>query len=158
MKDTLSPELRTFPLPGTHVWVGYPWQNTGLRPECYLSRNKFECDFVSQPPPNRSCEFLSKRLSTSTPPCRCKPHIVEPHDTDLARMIFNASQACVIFHDTLSVEYPRFATPLPRALPITDSTLSTMRVPSTAIFRAIISDAPAAPHSRSWVGLVRLIP
>ena len=25
---TLSPELRTPPLPATHVWVGYWWQNT----------------------------------------------------------------------------------------------------------------------------------
>ena len=28
---TLSPELHTPPLPATHVWVGYRWQNNGLR-------------------------------------------------------------------------------------------------------------------------------
>ncbi len=57
-------------------------------------------------------------------------------------MIFSASQAFIIFHDTFQLEYPRSATLLPRAPPITGGTLSTMRVPSTAIFRATISGPP----------------
>ena len=48
--------------------------------------------------------------------------------------------------------------PLPRAPSITDDTLSTMGIPSAAIFRATISDPPANTRSRLCVELGRLIP
>jgi hypothetical protein len=48
----LSQKLRTLPLPGAHVLVGYQWQNIGLRPDLISSRNTSEHDFVSQPPKN----------------------------------------------------------------------------------------------------------
>ncbi len=48
--------------------------------------------------------------------------------------------------------------PLPRAPSITDDTLSTMGIPSAAIFRATISGSPTNTRSRFCVGLGRLIP
>jgi hypothetical protein len=51
---TLSQELHTARLPRPHVLVGYWWQHTRLYLG-HLQHNSYSCDFVSQPPPNRTC-------------------------------------------------------------------------------------------------------
>ena len=39
----------------SHVWVGYPWQNMGLRPGWSASRNTSEHNFGSQPAQIPAC-------------------------------------------------------------------------------------------------------
>jgi hypothetical protein len=60
----LSQELRTARLLRPRVLVGFRWSHTGLSPGCKSSHNRYIRSFVSQPPPNRACNFRSTRLSS----------------------------------------------------------------------------------------------
>ncbi len=68
----MSQELRTFPLPGTHVLVGYLWQNTRLCPVSPSCHNRFKCNFVSQPAQIPACGTTapgsSEILASARPP------------------------------------------------------------------------------------------